>query len=311
MNNQYSIGVDVGGTNIKIGIINPKGGIAARSRIRTIEVADHKNMLMKAMADAILSLIISCGLKKEDMDGIGIGLPGLVNYETGAVISLTNIFGWKNVPIKKMLEADIALPVFADNDVNVIALAEGKYGAAKGYKDFLCITLGTGVGGGIVLDGKLYRGAGFAAGEIGHVPLNENGPRCNCGGTACFEVYVGNGPLREKAIKLFKNKNMDLPDVAGLAQKGDRKALAFWEDVGRLVGLGLTGSVNLLNPELIVIGGGISESLPYMKTAIKDTLRQRAMPFSSGMVKIVRAALGDDAGILGGQALIRESLRDR
>lgn len=304
---KHSIGIDIGGTNIKLGIVDPKGNIIARSRINTIDVARNKNVMLDAIADSVLGLLITCGLFKDDIDGIGIGVPGLVNYKTGVVISLTNIFGWKNVPLSGMMQKRLDFPVYVDNDVNVITLAEWRAGAAKGFNNLLCITLGTGVGGGLILNDQLYRGEGFAAGEIGHVPLNEKGPKCNCGGEACFERYVGNGVLLQKAIKLFKRKDIRLEEVGKLAAGGDKKALDFWEETGHYVGLGLAGFVNVFNPGLIVIGGGVSNNFRFMKKSIVKTIRERSMPTHSRMVSVVRATLGDDAGILGGQALIRES----
>ncbi|MCA9405575.1 MAG: ROK family protein [Candidatus Omnitrophica bacterium] len=302
---KITVGVDVGGTNVKLGLVNRSGKIIARSRLVTKDFIQSKTKLTKALVAAINDLIAVNGFKKSEVTGVGIGLPGLINTEKGIVTVLPNIPGWRNVPLKKVLRDKLKLPVYIENDVNMITLGEWKYGAGKGSKNMICMTLGTGVGSGLVLENRLYRGEGFAAGELGHVPLNEKGPACNCGGIACFERYVGNKYLSQKASKLFKKK-MQPHDVHFLAKSGNKKALKFWQDIGGRVGNGLVGVVNLLNPSLIVVGGGVSNNLVFMKKSIMDVIHQRAMPVQSKTVKIVRAKLADDAGIIGAQVLVNE-----
>ena len=228
----------------------------------------------------------------------------------GIVLFLPNIPGWENVQLKKILEKKLKIPTFIENDVNVIALGEWKFGAGKGTKNMICMTLGTGVGGGLILNDELYRGEGYAAGEIGHMPLNEEGPACNCGGFGCFERYVGNSSISARAEEVF-HRRLAPQQVGDLARAGKAEAFEFWKEIAVHIGNGLIGVVNLLNPPLIVIGGGVSNNYPFLEETIKATIKKRAMKVQSAMVKIVRAKLGDDAGIFGAKVLVQEAKRKK
>ncbi len=295
---RFSIGIDVGGTNIKLGLINAAGRIKARSRLNTKTFIRHKNELIDALVAAIDDLIVQAKLTRRQIRGIGIGLPGLINPQKGLVVFLPNIPGWNNVPLKKILEKKLGIKTFLDNDVKVITLAEWKYGAGRGCENFVCMTLGTGVGSGLVLDNHLYRGEGFVAGELGHMPLNEHGPACPCGGFGCYERYVGNAALKRKAEQIFKNKAIDLPDIFDLAHRGDKRAVRFWHEAAVHIGNGLVGIVNLLNPRRIIIGGGVSNNFQIFKRDVEKIIKQRSMAVQGKMVKIVKAQLGDDAGLI-------------
>ena len=166
------------------------------------------------------------------------------------------------------------------------------------------MTLGTGVGAGLILNNDIYRGPGFAAGEIGHIPLNEDGPDCGCGGYGCFERYVGNKSLQKLAAKVFRCKDITLEDVFRKAMEGKKKALQFWQDVGAKVGAGLIGPVNILNPECVIIGGGVSRSFEFIAPAVRKVILRRAMRTQANMVKVIRARLEDDAGLIGSKVLV-------
>jgi len=303
---QFTVGIDVGGTNVKLGLVNSQGKVISRSRLVTKSFARSKQKLINAMIASINGLLTAKKLKAKDIDGIGIGLPGLINTKDGVVVFLPNVPGWKNIPLKKLIQAKLKIPTFLENDVNLITLGEWKYGSGKGYENLICMTLGTGVGAGLILNNALYRGEGFVAGELGHMPLNEKGPECTCGGFACFERYVGNRDLMKKAEKIFKMKEMNPPDVTALAKKGNIRAIQFWKETGVHIGNGLVGVINLLNPRVIIIGGGVSNHLAYMKPSIEKVIKRRAMKVQGKMVKIVRAKLGDDAGVIGAQVLVKE-----
>jgi len=169
------------------------------------------------------------------------------------------------VPLQKIIEKKTAIPAAVDNDANLMALAEHRLGAARGCRNAVCLTLGTGVGGGLILEGKLYRGSSYGAGEIGHMPINEKGPSCNCGGFACLEAYVGNRRIMRQVKAIFK-KDIPLEEVSAMAYRGNKKAAALWEAVGSRLGCALTGVVNLLNPDCIVIGGGVAAQAKYFST---------------------------------------------
>lgn len=303
---KYVLGVDVGGTNIKIGLVSPKLKVVDRTGFATKSFASDKKKLIREIAGHIETLVDKNGLTKKDIKGIGIGLPGLVDTPGGVVRFLPNIPGWRNVPLKAQLEKRLNISVFLENDVNLITLGEWRYGAGRDAKNMICMTLGTGVGSGLILDGHLYRGPGFAAGELGHMPLNEQGPSCGCGGYGCLETYVGNKRLAARAEKMTGRKNVTLEEMNKLAKQGNKKAVKFWEEAATHIGNNLVGVVNLLNPQRIVIGGGVSNNHQFLFKTINAVIRKRAMPTQAAMVKIIRAQLGNDAGILGAQVLVNE-----
>ena len=307
--NQFVIGIDIGGTNIKFGLVSKKGQIVSRLNLKTKSVTKNASHLVEGLVSSCLKLISENHLAKKQILGIGIGLPGLVNIERSIVYSLTNIKGWKNVSLKKIIEKKIGIPTFIDNDVNVVTLAEWRYGAGRGTTDLICMTLGTGVGGGLILNNALYRGAGFAAGELGHIPLNEKGKKCNCGGFACMETVVGNQYLEKKAKKVFNKKDITLEGVTTLADKGNKNAILFWNQTAEHIANGLIGTVNVLNPSLIVIGGGVAKAHKYIFSAMRQIIKKRSMHIQGRMVKIKKAKLGQDAGIIGTQVLVLEMLK--
>ena len=301
---RYVVGVDVGGTNIKLGVVGPSGQVIVRNSFATKPFASSRIKLIEALAREIEASIISAGLLKKQIAGVGIGLPGLVDYENGVVRFLPNIPGWRSVHLKAILQKRIKLPVFVDNDVKIITLAESKFGAGRGVKNMVCLTLGTGVGAALILNGQLYRGEDNAAGELGHMPLNEHGPKCNCGGYGCFEKYVGNRALFALASHMMKKPGMTTEDMFALAQKGNKKALLFWKTAAEHIGNGLVGIVNLLNPHVIIIGGGVSNNEKFLFKTIAQTIRRRAMSLQGSAFKIKRAAFKDDAGIIGAYVLV-------
>lgn len=303
---KYIIGIDFGGTNIKLGLVNQSGKIVCRDRLDTRSCIQSKTLLITNLVQKINNLLQSNHLSAKQISGIGIGLPGLIDPVQGIVKFLPNVPGWKNVPLVQILEKKLNIPTYIDNDVNLVALGEWEYGAGAGYANLVCLTLGTGVGGGLILDGRLYRGEGYVAGEVGHMPLNEDGPKCNCPGTACLERYVGNRTLEQKAARLFNKENITLEEVYALADQSDEKAIQFWNETATHIGNGLIGLVNLLNPRVIVLGGGVANAFKFIKGPLTKIIKARSMTVQSKMVKIVRAQLGDDAGIIGAQILIKD-----
>lgn len=302
----YVVGIDIGGTNLKFGLVNRFGQVMARSHLVTQNYLHSRPQLIEAMVRSIDLLLKKNDLTAKDILGIGIGLPGLIDPHRGIVHFLPNIPGWKKVPLKKILEQRLRIKTFLENDVNLITLGEWKFGAGVGYKNLVCITLGTGVGSGLIFNNELYRGEGYVAGEIGHMPLNEQGPACSCGGYACFQRYVGNRHLLDKARKIFRDQQITLPRLRGLARRRDPRALAFWEETAMHIGNNLVGVVNLLNPPLVIIGGGVSNNYRFLFKTIRKVIRRRAMKVHASMVKIVRAKRGDDAGILGAFVLVKD-----
>lgn len=318
MADKIIIGVDLGGTNLKLALLSSKGSIIKRISIPTSEFKSKKTLL-EGLSENITALYKNNGFKKSDILGVGIGVPGLVDSLNGIVKVLTNIKGWKNVPLKKELENKIGVPVFVDNDVNVIALGEYNFGRSRKAKNFIAITLGTGVGGGIILDGKLYRGSTGSAGEFGHIPLNEDGPKCNCGGMACLEAYVGNSYIIKDAVKKIScgratlvkklvsgNLNKITPEILSKAARaGDKFAKEIWNEAGRRIGIALSGVINFLDIDTVVIGGGLSKAGEVLFAPIRSEIRRRAMKIQAKNVKILPSGLQEDAGLLGAAVLVK------
>lgn len=327
---KYIIAVDLGGTNIKAAIVSQQSIVNSQQSkdqkikiLKKISVATKsyksKGALIEGLSRLSLELIQSLNIKKGAVAGIGIGAPGLIDSEKGIIRQLVNIKGFREVPLKKLMEKKTGLSVFLDNDVNVMTLGELYHGAGKGARNMLCLTLGTGVGGGVVIDGDLYRGSGLAAGEVGHMPLNETGPACACGGFGCMEKAVGNRYIVSAALKKIRaGRGSVITKLAGgkldkitpeiihaAAKKGDAAAISVWRETGAHLGVTLAGVINLLNPDRIVIGGGVAEAGRFLFDAVKKTIRQRAMKIPARQAKVVKARLGKDAGLIGAAVLVR------
>ena len=315
---RYIMAIDLGGTNMKIAVIKSPDWIIKKVILPTNRFKD-KEELLHVVSEIIKGFIKELRLSKRDILGIGIGTPGLIDSQRGIIHYLVNIKGWKDVHIKKILERETRLSTFLDNDVNVMTLGELHHGAGKDARNMVCVTLGTGVGGGIVIERELYRGNTFSAGEIGHMPLSEKGPECNCGGLGCLERYVGNKEIVRAMVdrikKGKKSKVVKLADgdiakitpemITHAARMGDKAAIAVWREIATHLGIALAGVVNLLNPEKIVIGGGVAEAGRFLFDPLRKVIRKRAMDVPAKKVKVVRAQLGQQAGLIGAAVLVR------
>jgi glucokinase len=306
MRRRFIIGIDLGGTNLKIALLDLKYRIQDKKVLSTQEFIKKESLIL-AIIDSINKIIEYNKLKKTNILGIGLGLPGPIDTWRGIVHFFPNIPGWKEVNLKSILEKRLRLPVFVDNDAKLMCLAEYKLGAAKDSNNAVCLTLGTGVGGGIIINGELYRGSSNASGEIGHVPLNEKGPRCNCGGYGCLEAYIGNNRILAKGKRLFK-RDISLEELSSLAKKQNRKAKALWKTFAQRLGITLVGMVNLLNPDCIVIGGGVAEAGRVLFDNVRKVILKRAMNVQARQVKIFKAKLGNNAGLIGAAILVKEGL---
>ncbi len=308
MTRKFLIGIDLGGTNLKIALLDLNYRIISKFFLST-KTFKKKELLIKAIEFCVNRIINDNKLKKGSILGVGLGVPGPTDAKKGIVHFFPNIPGWKEVGLKRILEREVCLPVFLDNDAKVMALAEHKIGSAKGYENALCLTLGTGVGGGIIIGGKLYRGVSNAAGEFGHMPINEKGPSCPCGGIACLESYVGNKKILFEAKQKF-SREISLEQLSELAKKQDKRALDIWNKVGERLGIALAGMVNVLNLDAIIIGGGVSDAGEALFEKIRKTIFKRAMSVQAKDVKVLKAKLGPDAGLIGAAILVRENAKD-
>ena len=310
------IGIDVGGTNVKIALVNDEGKILYSNSVPTRAEMGYE-YTVNNIKQAIYDLLKEKKLESKDIQGIGFGFPGQVDYKAGIVRNAPNIPGWVEIPFAKIFEDEFHIPTRVDNDVRCAALGELNYGAGKGCENLICITVGTGIGSGLIVNGKLVRGASNAAGEIGHIKLQMNGgPICGCGDTGCLEAFAS-GPaivaLAEDYIKGGKStKYRELANGAPItpyivceaAKAGDPVAQRIFTIIGEYIGIGMASVVNLLNPEKIIIGGGVADAGEYLLNPLSETLKKRAMKIAGETVKIVHAELGNTAGVIGASLLI-------
>ncbi|MFH1772702.1 MAG: ROK family protein [Candidatus Omnitrophota bacterium] len=293
------LGIDWGGTFIKAGVVDSAGKLIKRKVYSCPELRKKEPFLAQ-----IENLFQE--LKNYKIKAVGIGAPGIINIPKGFIYYLPNIPGWENFELKKVIEKKIKVPVFIDNDANVFALAEALLGAAKEKERVIFITLGTGLGGAIVYNGKIVEGE-VSASELGHVPISLEGKLCGCGGRGCIETYAGNRYLLKRYYDL-KERKSGVKDVKGIFEKallGEQEALRVWKEFSHSLGKFLAGMINVFNPEIIVIGGGISEAFNLFKPFLISEIHNQAMWPQLKNLKVVKAKL-KDAGVIGAALLARQ-----
>lgn len=313
----WTVGVDFGGTTIKVGLVDDHGRIRNTRILPTRQYGPPK-AFAAGVAAAAASMARDRGVATRRLRGIGIGAPGTVDVARGIVVRCVNVPGWVDVPIARWLTQRLGCRAAVGNDANAFALAEWRLGAGQGADALISITLGTGVGGGLVWNGCLINGATGSAGEVGHMVIDAGGPRCGCGRQGCLEALVGTaailrlgrGVLRSRQGRLgayVRQAGTLMPRVIGDAGRaGDAPARRVWEIIGGRLGIGLANLVNILNPDRIVIGGGVANNWSLFAPAMQRTLRAEALPAPATHVRVVRGRLGDRAGILGSAVLIWE-----
>lgn len=312
----YSIGVDIGGMSVKIGLVNDDGKILSQARVKTAKTVDA---VVSDIVGQIESLLSMHGLKTEDIKGVGIGCPGAVTSETGVVDFLPNL-GWDNVPLAEKIKSKLNTEVKISNDANVAALAEAIYGCAKNYNTCVMFTLGTGVGGGIIIDKKLFEG-GFSRGaELGHVTLFLDGEPCSCGRRGCIECYASATALiKQTKTAMLKNADSsmwgfvdgDIEKVDGrtafaCAKNGDKTAETVCEKYIYYLAESMLNMFNIFRPEAFILGGGISAEGDYLVNKLKAYCEKFDYGYKRApRTEILVATLGNDAGIIGAAALFR------
>lgn len=311
----YYVGIDLGGTNTKIGILNIDGEIFKSTVIKTLSSEGAQKTLTRIWeATKELGEELKIDIKK--IKGIGIGIPGPVINQS--VVAFFANFPWgENVDIKSMMEEISGVETKLDNDVNIIALGEAKYGAARGSKTSVTVALGTGIGGGIYVDGKLISGFMGAGGEIGHMKLVMDGKLCGCGQKGCFEAYASaTGLIREATSRLIVNKQnllytmiegkldtLEAKDIFDAAKEGDKFSLDLVDYEAEYLAMGIGNILNIINPEKIVLGGGVAMSGEILLNPMKEKLKKYALPVTFKNIEIVQGILGNEAGIKGAVAL--------
>ena len=313
MKDQIAIGIDFGGTTVKAGVV-AEGAILSRiTPLQTQEYAGADSLLA-----AIRKLIEQLRALHPELSAVGAGLPGIIDSLNGRVWQLSNVRGWENVPLRALLEEWTGLPAALDNDANAMAYAEWLYGAGRDGTNVVCLTLGTGVGGGLVLERKLYRGSRLGAGEIGQMTIDPNGPPGQYGNYGALEKYVGNRQIAERAQNVYREAGLTkgLEECSPLAlelsaRTGDAIAQQIWAEVGFAIGITLCDIVWLLNPDRIVIGGGVARAGEFVFGPIRKVIRERTMKIFHEGLTIAPAMLGNDAGMIGSAALALQEAERR
>lgn len=316
---QLNVGVDLGGTKVEAALVGPDGHVVASHRHPT----DSKAKGPQGVIADIVECVGEClGEGVQAAGALGVGVAGQIDAATGIVRFAPNL-GWRNVPLQAELERALNLPVLVVNDVRAATFGEWAHGAGNGVKDLVCLFVGTGIGGGIVSGGQMLEGCCNMAGELGHVTIVADGRPCHCRNHGCLEAYAGGWAIAERAqdavsadleagrelVSLARAFEKVTAGTVALAyRKGDPLARQLIEETGHYLAVGVTGIVNALNPSILILGGGVIEGLPELVQAIDREVRARALRAAVEELRIVKSALGDNAGVIGAAALARREV---
>ena len=308
MSKKYAVGVDLGGTHIGAALVDSDGNIG---EVRECKLAPEERGVDNILNNMVLlveRVLKEEGKSKEDILGVGIDVPGYIDTLNGICHFSPNFPEWKEIKVGPVLEEKLNMPVMILNDVNAAALGEKFFGAGKYVNNMICLTLGTGIGGGVIIENKLCLGASQGAGEIGHTTIDPNGFICGCGNQGCFEAMAARTSIIKRAQqKVDEGRDTILAEVEEMSplavfeacEKGDKAALEVFEETGRYLGIGLANLISILNPEKIVIGGRIANAKKYLFPAAKEEIKKRVKMFPPETTEIVQAELGPDAGLAG------------
>jgi glucokinase len=304
-----SIGIDFGGTSVKLGVCRGDELLVTDEPIPTANFHGPA-----ALIGEMAARVAKLRQTYPAICAIGVGVPGLVDFDHGFVHELTNVPGWKHVPLKAILSEKTGLPVLVENDANAMAYAEFRYGAARGLKNVIGLTMGTGIGGGIVLDGKMFRGSGFVAGEIGQMSIHFDGKPGHYGNLGALEKYTGNQQIAEHAVQRYAEAGIekDIADctpkkIADAAQAGDDIARQIWGEVADWLGTAISSIAWLLNPDAFVIGGGVAQAGDLIFTPLKNKVQSMLSTVVWERLQILPARFSNEAGIIGNAALAADA----
>jgi glucokinase len=315
---EYIIGVDLGGTKIYAGVFNPEMECVGTARVST-KAQRGPEQVIERIARCVRDAVDECDLARAQIKAIGIGAPGAVEPEAGRVIFAPNL-DWRDVPLKKALEKDLDLPVFVENDCNVCALGVYEMELNSKPRHMVGIFIGTGIGGGLIINGELYSGFNKTAGEVGHMVLLAGGPKCSCGNNGCFEALASRTAIfRQIKTAVERGQKTILTDMLGpkledlrsgdlrkAIRKGDKFVSDIVEHAAEYTGMAVANLINLLSPEMVVLGGGVIEALEdEMMGIVTKTAMSGALAGTTHEIQIVASKLGDEAGIFGGAVLAR------
>lgn len=319
---EYLVGVDFGGTKILAGVFDSSLNCLGKTKVSTKSERGQEEVIER-IARCIQDSVDECDLTMKQIRGVGIGAPGAVNPETGEVIFAPNL-KWEEVPLKKELEKKLGVPVFLENDGNICTLGIYETELKAKPRNVIGIFLGTGIGGGLIIEGKLYSGFNRTAGEIGHMVIEVGGPKCGCGNKGCFEALASRTAIFRQIQSAVKDgqktiltemlgedlKDLRSGDLRKAIRKGDKFTEKIIEDAAEYTGIAVANLINIFNPEVVVLGGGVIDALEdEMMAVIVETAQDYAMPGTAKGIEIIASKVGDDAGILGGAVLARKETK--
>ncbi len=310
--NPLVLGVDLGGSKILAAVVSIEGEVLSSDR-RTTPAAKGPEAVIRAMLGSMKCAIDQAAIKATELEAICIGAPGLSNPETGIVFTSPHLPGWKDVPLRESIEGKMGVKTLLINDANAAALGEMYFGAARGARNFIYVTISTGIGGGIVIGGEIYAGSLGTAGEVGHMTIDAKGPKCDCGNTGCWETLAsGTALAREAKQRIANGAKTSILDYAKgdadkvsaeavhkAARQGDALAKELIVQTGYYIGVGLASLINIFNPELIIIGGGMSNMGDMLLEPAYKAARERAYGVAFDSVRFARPALGENSGVIG------------
>ncbi|MDI6792723.1 MAG: ROK family protein [bacterium] len=317
----FIIGVDLGGTKILAVVCDKTGNIIARAQCETL-ASEGKDFVIDRMVWLIDKLLNDNLLDRQYWLGVGVGFPGLVNHKDGIAYSSIMLPGWHNVPLSVILTERLHTKVIIDNDANAATFGEWWIGAGKNAKTFLCLTIGTGIGGGIIINDRLYRGPDGTAGEFGNMSIQYNGGQCTCGNQGCLNVLASGTAIAKRAMEQIRegvnDSILEIVDgnveritaevVAMAARDGDPLAKQIISEAARFLGVGITNLVNIFNPDMVVLSGGVTQIGEGYFSEIRSEVNDRAFDIPAQRVKIVPAALGLEAGAIGAAGILLTTL---
>ena len=310
------IGIDLGGTKISTALANSAGKIIARDYRKTL-ASEGPDAVIARMLDAARLVMAEADVGISQVAAAGICAPGPLDVAAGIVVSPPNLPGWDRVPLRHLIADALAIPAFLEKDANAAAMGEYLFGAGRGTQHMIYVTVSTGIGSGLILDGKLYHGATSMAGEIGHTTIVPDGPLCGCGNYGCLEALASGTAIARRARELVAKctptligdlaegapERVTAKTVAQAAAQGDAKAQQIISEAMGYLGIGIANLVNLFNPQVIIIGGGLANIGDALFEPVQRVIEQRAFRAAVEAVRIVPAELGDDVGVLGAAAV--------
>jgi glucokinase len=317
-----SLGIDLGGTKILTAVATAQGKMLSRDHSVT-PAKKGQEAVVRSILESIGRALEQAGIAAPQLSAIGVGAPGLSNPETGILFTSPNLPGWRDVPLRDIIEKELGKKAFLINDANAAALGELYFGAAKGAHHFIYITISTGIGGGIIIDSEVYTGSIGTAGEVGHMTIDDDGPPCNCGNRGCWETLASGTAMAREARKQIKEgartsilgyaegdvEKVTAQVIHNAAKEGDSLAKELITRTGYYVGVGLANLVNIFNPELIVIGGGLSNIGDMLLEPAYEVAGERAFKESYRTVRFALAKLGRDSGVLGAAAFALQEMK--